>query len=126
MEHLIKKHRKSDILNRSIMKSIEQITIEVSEIIDNHVADEETRGEWMDKLYGYLWTERIYEFICGRFYRWMYNGRLTTGGILVDVRFTDKGVHLLFKIGTRFQQIAFDSAVFFQKMTHDDTIAGLL
>jgi hypothetical protein len=108
--------------------TLENITIEMNNILESLCGSGPKKDENMKKLFGYCHVETIFSFCHGRFYRWITktDGKLWTGGILVDVRFFDGGVNLLFKttssFKTYFRQIPLDSAVFFQKMTAEDQI----
>jgi len=70
------------------------------------------------KLAGYRVIHHLYQLRRGRFIRWIRRGESTlkSGGILTDIKYTDKGVNLVLKIfRNRILQIRFDDCVFFQQ-----------
>jgi hypothetical protein len=110
-----------------INKSLETITRELTDHLRTMFATEKERDVYMEKLYGYMWTNKLYELMIGRFYRWMLidKRKLTSGGVLTDVRFHPQGTILLFKstfFKSRFQQVLFDKIALYQKMTQEDCL----
>jgi len=110
-------------------KTMEQITIELKTILDELTTAEEAEAI-VAKLGGFYHVDFVYQLNPGRFYRWVLvppppprKLKLENGGILVDVKILDKGIHLLFKCGRNyFHRVPLDNAIFFQKMTVDEQI----
>ena len=80
------------------------------------------------KLRGYRLIGEIYRLDKGKHTRWIRIDRapyvLTQGGPLTDVKFTDRGALVQFKLyGGRFLQHPFDQCLFFQKLTMEEEIA---
>jgi hypothetical protein len=129
IDELLKQKNNNLIIYHHNKQSLEQITIENNDVLKSLQLKQIELDAYMTKLYGYFFVDEIYKFNFGKFYRWIKKNadKLYTGGILVDMRFLDKGVHLLFKTnGFRFHQIPLDSAFFFQKMTIEDQIQLLV
>lgn len=76
--------------------------------------------EYCRKLVKYCWVEELHEIKIGKYIRWIrrdHPEKLTMGGILTDVRFTEKGTYLFVhilnsKISVKFH---FDQYLVFQK-----------
>ena len=80
------------------------------------------------KLRGYRLVDEIYQIHKGKHTRWIRTDQppyaLANGGIVTDVKFTDKGVVIQFKMyGGRFMNQPFDKCIFFQKMSNDEELA---
>jgi hypothetical protein len=84
--------------------------------------------EYCLKLRGYRLIDEIFRLDKGKHTRWIRIDRapyvLTQGGPLTDVKFTDRGALVQFKLyGGRFLQHPFDQCLFFQKLTMEEEIA---
>jgi hypothetical protein len=80
------------------------------------------------KLRGYRLVDEIRHLQKGKHIRWIridkYPHDLAHGGMLTDIKFTDRGTMLQFKVyGGRFLQHPFDQCILFQKMSADEEIA---
>lgn len=80
------------------------------------------------KLRGYRLIDQIRHLQKGKHLRWIRIDKppyhLAHGGLLTDVKFTNRGTMLQFKVyGGRFLQHPFDQCILFQKMTTDEEIA---
>jgi hypothetical protein len=74
------------------------------------------------KLAEYRYIEEICHLHKGKNIRWIRKGlrekTLTNGGIVVDIKFLDNGMHILTKNNqNRFIQYKFDDCITFQKMS---------
>ena len=77
------------------------------------------------RLSGYQCIDRLCDLRTGRLVRWIKkpNGKLTNGGVLVDVKIENKGVKLLCKNNmNRFFSIYFDDCLVFQKLTMEEQL----
>jgi hypothetical protein len=82
---------------------------------------------WIVKLREYVYMDEISQLVRGRFIRFVQINRsssvstLSNGGILVDVKFFDKGIHICCRLfNGRFVQYPFDDYLTFQKLTADE------
>ena len=73
-----------------------------------------------DKLVGYRHVENLYELHRGKHIRWIRNDKktLTNGAIVMDVKFTDNGSHVLCRNAQyRIFQVKFNECIIFQKLS---------
>jgi len=107
----------SDFLNTHSLSTISQ---------DNLIAIQSTGiiGEQLqnitNKLVEFYHIDYIYQIHKGKHVRWLRNGRLTNGGIVVDIKFLDTGTHILCKCRERFIQYKFDECITFQRLSADE------
>jgi sulfite reductase beta subunit-like hemoprotein len=114
---------KHDYLENKTMTSIsEEVYQKVVELgIEN-------LHEICSKLVGYRFVDEIHELHKGKHVRWIREGtqKLTAGGLVVNIKFTDTGTHLVTKNAQhRFIQYRFDEAATFQKMTSEEQLIVL-
>jgi hypothetical protein len=86
------------------------------------------------KLAGYRYVDEIYKLQRGKHIRWirLYKNtlennqydipKLTSGGIVVDIKIMDTGVHILCKTGSRYTQYKFDECLTYQKLSTDELL----
>jgi hypothetical protein len=77
------------------------------------------------KLLGYRLVDEIYELHKGKHVRWLrkQNKKLTNGGIVVDIKFLDKGIQVLcVNSKQRFIQYKFDECITFQKLSTEEQL----
>ena len=108
---------RSDFLNTQTLMSISQdnfqslqssgITGDQLQILSN-------------KLVEFYNIDHVYQIHKGKHIRWVRNGRLTNGGIVVDIKFLDTGTHILCKCRERFIQYKFDDCITFQRLSSDE------
>ena len=86
------------------------------------------------KLAGYRYIDELYQLQRGKHVRWIRipstnrvlhtlentQPTLTVGGIVVDIKIMDTGVHVLCKNGKRYIQYKFDECLTYQKLTTDE------
>ena len=84
--------------------------------------NKELREKYCNSLLQYRYIDQIHQIHKGKHIRWIRNGKLTNGGIVVDVKFLDNGTHILCKNGFRFIQYKFDECITFQKLTNDEVM----
>jgi hypothetical protein len=90
--------------------------------------DIEQKEEICSKLLGYRYVEEIHELHKGKHIRWIRNNtqKLTTGGMVVNIKFLDTGTHIVVKNAQhRFIQYKFDDAATFQKMSTEEQLIVL-
>lgn len=81
----------------------------------------------LQKLTGYRYIDELYQLQRGKHIRWIRlpvseNSALTIGGVVVDIKIMDTGVHILCKNGSRYIQFKFDECVIYQKLTTDELL----
>lgn len=102
------------------------------QIINHHFPNTVSSNiEVISKLKEYRTIESINDLHKGKHTRWIRlsegESKLTNGGMLMDIKFLDNGIHLLCKTKTnRFIQYKYDDCLTFQKLNEDElTILGL-
>lgn len=111
-------------------KTMESITQEIYEQIDDLNLSIEQSAEICEKLIGYRYVDEIHEIHKGKHVRWirilqenkdkMY---LTNGGIVVNVKFLKNGTHITcMSKGNRFIQYKFDDCITFQKLSTEEQL----
>jgi len=90
------------------------------EILCEIYSTEEDVQNAIQKIKGYRLVDRVYLLHKGRHIRWIRNGKLTNGGVLVNVTFPENGTQILCKCGKRFINYRLDDCVTFQKLTIDE------
>ena len=81
------------------------------------------KKEYCDKLIGYHPIEQVYELHKGKHIRWIRNNKLTNGGIIVNIKFTDNGTQVLCMNSARkFIQIKIDECIIFQKLSETEQL----
>jgi hypothetical protein len=82
--------------------------------------------ELSTKLMGYRLIDEIHEIHKGKYIRWIRKngeGILTNGGIVVNIKFHDKGVYILcLNNKKKVIQFLFDDCIIFQKMTTEEQL----
>ena len=106
-------------------KTMDSITNEIYEQISEHVNQDDDVQTLCKKLIGYRYVDEINELHKGKHVRWMRNGAstLTNGGIVVDIKFLDNGIHVMCKNSmNRFVQYKFDDCITFQKLSTEEQL----
>ena len=116
-----------------ILESAENVDIDylgnhslqsISQDVFDSLKEEGMEGEDLtllcSKLVNYRYIDRLCHIHKGKHVRWLRNGKLTNGGIVVDVKFLDNGTHLLCRNGMKFIQYKFDECPTYQKLTDDE------
>lgn len=132
-------NEKNDYLENKTMDDItKQIFEEISEF---DLSLEETQNI-CNRLIGYRHVDEIRELHKGKHIRWIRIGNnnnnkqseslndkiskkplLTNGGILVNIKFLDNGVHIICKNSqNRFIQYKFDDSITFQKLSVEEQL----
>ena len=107
----------SDFLNTHSLSTISQDNL-------NAIQSTGIIGEQLqnitNKLVEFYHIDYIYQIHKGKHVRWLRNGRLTNGGIVVDIKFLDTGTHILCKCRELFIQYKFDECITFQRLSTDE------
>ena len=102
--------------------SLKTITKEVIDVLNTQEIQQDDIYKYTNSLLHYRLIEHVYHIHKGKHVRWLRNGKLTNGGIVVDVKFLDNGTHILCKNRNRFIQYKFDDCATFQKLTTDELL----
>ena len=112
--------QKNDYLENKTMNEINNY---VFEKIDALTINLETKKQYCERLIGYYPINRIYELHKGKHIRWIRNNKLTNGGIIVNIKFTNNGTQVLcMNSCKKFIQIKFDECVIFQKLNETEQL----
>jgi len=104
-------------------KTLAYIVKENFENVRSLGLDKTTMEKICNKLIGYRYVDEIHELFKGRHVRWIRDGVLTNGGIVVDIKFTDDGIQILCKNNmNRFIQYRFDECLTFQKLSSEEEL----
>jgi hypothetical protein len=115
---------KHDFLDNKTLDSISQ---EKMEVIQSLETPKKIKKEYFDKLAEYMFVDEIHELQRGKYIRWIRKinpGVITNGGILVDIKFLDKGTYIVIKPPSmpRFIQYKFDDCFTFQKLGYEEQL----
>jgi hypothetical protein len=107
-------------------KSLADLCKEIYEALLQVEIDNNERSELCKKLVEYRLVDEIYKLHKGKHVRWIREQSdkpyLTNGGIVVDIKFLDNGVHVVCKNKNRFIQYKFDDCITFQKLSTDEQL----
>jgi len=106
-------------------KTMDDITNDIYEKIDEINVPQNKKEDFYKKLTGYRYVDEIYELHKGKMVRWIRigNTNLTNGGIVMDIKFLDNGIHILcMNNQRRFIQYKFDDCYTFQKMNTEEQL----
>lgn len=80
----------------------------------------------LSKLLGYRYIDEVNQLQRGRHVKWMNltkaKNTLSGGGIIMNIKFLDNGVHILCNNGSRFTQYKFDDCITFQKLSPQEQL----
>jgi len=113
---------KTDYLENRTMP---ELANDVSDALTQLLNDDLKILEYKIKLGGYRFVDELHELHKGKHVRWIRreNGKLTNGGIVVDIRFLDNGTHILCMNSMRkFIQYKFDDCLTFQKLSTEEQL----
>lgn len=113
---------KNDYLDN---KTMTDITNDIYEKINEINVPQNKKEDFYTKLTGYRYVDEIYELHKGKMVRWIRigNTNLTNGGIVMDIKFLDNGIHVLcMNNQRRFIQYKFDDCYTFQKMSTEEQL----
>lgn len=83
-----------------------------------------------NKLYSYRYVDEIHQLHRGKYARWIRlddPAKITQGGIIVEIKFFDSGIHVTGRLyNGKYVQYAFDECLTFQRLTEEEqTILSL-
>lgn len=91
-----------------------------------YLANIENIERSLKKLIGYRYVDEVSDLLRGRHVKWMNLTKpkktLTGGGIIMNIKFLDNGVHILCNNGSRFTQYKFDDCITFQKLSQQEEL----
>lgn len=102
--------------------SLKTISEEIVQVLKSENISIENLYKYCNSLLHYRFIDEVYHIHKGKHIRWMRNKKLTNGGIIVDVKFTDLGTQILCKTKNRFIQYKFDECITFQKLSDDELL----
>ena len=130
-DHLSDKSLKS--IAKETLDELTNIFVLKPNLVSNK-QDIQTRKRFIKELYNklkeYRLINEIFEIHTGKHVRWIrtptINGLppfLTIGGIVMDIKFSDTGTHILVKTpGSRFVQFKYDDCVIFQRLAAEEQL----
>lgn len=111
---------RNDYLENKTMQEINQDIFNKIKKLNTSLDD---KKEICEKLIGYHPINEVYELHKGKHIRWIRNNKLTNGGIIVDVKFTNNGTQVLcMNSAKRFIQIKIDECTIFQKLSETEQL----
>lgn len=112
--------QRNDYLENKSLKEINQDVFEKINILNIEL---EKKQIYCNKLIEYYPIENIYELHKGKHIRWLRDNKLTNGGIIVNIKFTDNGTQILcMNSCKKFTQIKFDECTIFQKLNETEQL----
>jgi len=108
--------------NTDLTTTQTEITAEIMNAINSYNPDEICALN--TKLREYRVITKVFEIQRGKHIRWLRppSATLTVGGMVVEIKFTDDGTHILCKNRNRFIQIKMDECIIFQRLSHDEQL----
>jgi len=121
----------SDCASNLEGKTLDSIQREIYETLVEHVASPQI-DTIFHKLAGYQFVDEIYKLHRGKHARWIpiaehsssgkLAGKLSHGGVVLSIKFTDTGPLVLCRAGQRFLQYRFNECITFQKLSEDELL----
>ena len=102
--------------------SLKTISEEIVQVLKSENISIENLYKYCNSLLHYRFIDEVYHIHKGKHIRWIRNKKLTNGGIVVDIKFTDLGTQILCKTKNRFIQYKFDECITFQKLSDDELL----
>ena len=102
--------------------SLKTISEEIFTCLQETNIERDIIHKYCQSLLQYKYIEYVHHIHKGKHIRWIRNGKLTNGGIVVDVQFTDNGTQILCKTSFKFIRYHFDECTTFQKLTNDELL----
>lgn len=106
-------------------KTLLEIQENIDESLREVTQDEEIIELYLDKLSDYRLVDEVGELHNGKHIRWIRRGttKLTNGGIVVEVKFTENGINVLCKNAMhKFIRLRYDDCFIYQKLTVDEQL----
>lgn len=115
----------NEVLFNYTTKKLKDLNLKILKEFD--LSDDE-RESLMNKLIEYRYIDEMNEFKCGTYIRWICLNnsesiKLKNGGVLCDIKVTDKGVYIVCKgITNKYFQLKMDDCLIFQKLTDQEKV----
>lgn len=106
-------------------KTLLEIQENIDESLREVTQDEELIESYLDKLSDYRLVDEVGELHNGKHIRWIRRGtnKLTNGGIVVEVKFTENGINVLCKNAIhKFMRLKYDDCIIYQKLSVDEQL----
>lgn len=117
----------NSVLTRDLLRDLSE---EIVESLKTIFTSTDLMAEYCSKLVEYRFIDKIFQLQKGKHIRWIRKQIqptkhsvapiLTNGGIVMDIKFTNKGVSILCKNKDRFIQYNFDDCLTYQKLSPDE------
>ena len=121
VETLLENHKLNSVLTRDLLKDLSE---EIVDSMKSIYLPRDVMTEYCSKLVEYRFIDQIFQLQKGKHIRWIRKDfikpNLTNGGIVMDIKFTNKGVSILCKSRDRFLQYNFDDCLTYQKLSPDE------
>ena len=104
-----------------------QTTETISEIVHNSIKNlslmDDVTFDYYYRLQNYRYIDGINELHKGKHIRWIRNGKLTNGGILMNIKINEEGVLILCKNAyNKFMNYKWDDCVSYQKLSMEEQL----
>jgi hypothetical protein len=121
VETILENHKLNSVLARDLLKDLSE---EMVDSMKSIYLPRDVMAEYCSKLVEYRFIDQIFQLQKGKHIRWIRKDfikpNLTNGGIVMDIKFTNKGVSILCKSRDRFLQYNFDDCLTYQKLSPDE------
>ena len=84
--------------------SLKTISEEIFDCLQEINMERDNINKYCRSLLQYKYIEYVHHIHKGKHIRWIRNGKLTNGGIVVDIKFLNNGTHILCKNYHRFSR----------------------
>ena len=107
--------------------TIESVTRDIFNSLDEITISDESKRKYCEKLVGFRYIDEIKDIQTGRTLRWFHRKktpRLVCGGIVMNIKFTDMGTYIVCKFAnySNIVQIKFDDMLIYQRMSADEEL----
>jgi len=127
IDAILENHSLDSVLARDLLKDLSE---EIVESLKTVSTSKDLIADYCSKLVEYRFIDQIFQLQKGKHIRWIRKQSqvskhfitpiLTNGGIVMDIKFTNKGVSILCKNKDRFIQYNFDDCLTYQKLSSDE------
>ena len=121
VDAILENHNMNSVLARDLLKDLSE---EIVDSMKSIYLPRDVMTEYCSKLVEYRFIDQIFQLQKGKHIRWIRKDfikpNLTNGGIVMDIKFTNKGVSILCKSRDRFLQYNFDDCLTYQKLSPDE------
>jgi len=125
IDAILKAAENTEDLDYLLNTTLKEISADIVRVFQELNTNPLKIATFCEKLVEYRYIDQIRYLHKGKHIRWIRYDKpdlLTNGGIVVDIKFLDAGIHILCKNGGRFIQFRYDDCVIFQKLSGDEQI----